>query len=96
MVPAPNPKGTADKHKNTRWFEKVKPSKARAVTEVLIAVTTLVPNLFMSLLLNKLEMTVAKLTRMVTALWEERGKPNSTYMAGQADPNKESGTPKPI
>ena len=58
MEPAPKPRGIANRPNHSMLFDKEKPSNAIAVIDVLTAATLLVPNLFITFALNKLEIIV--------------------------------------
>ena len=66
IAPAPAPNGIAKTQKNKSDFERAKPKRAKAVKQVLIAVTSPVPNLFIRKALNKLATTVKKEINTVT------------------------------
>jgi len=72
------------------------PNKASAVKAVLKAVTLAVPNLLRILVLNILDNTVQPEIIKVIMLITSTGIFNSVCIAGQAEPIKESGTPRPI
>jgi hypothetical protein len=96
IAPAPAPSGRESKTNHQIDCEKEKPSRQKVVTKVLIAVTGPVPNLFISFAENTLASTVPDEMSIVIKLALLTGRLNSTNIAGHAEPNKESGRPKPI
>ena len=96
MDPAPRPSGTAQRHIIQKFPQCDIPNIATAVSAVLTRVMALVPNLFISLALSMLDVTVPMQVITVTKLPKEIGSPNSSYIAGHAVPNNESGMPRPI
>lgn len=94
--PAPSPRGTANRQSQPTWGAKENPSRAKAVMATLTSVTRPVPNRRMTRVLIRLEITVPQETIIEMTPAKGRGTSRLFWMAGQAEPNRESGRPKLI
>ena len=95
-APAPSPYGTAKTASTGKLSAKKKPMSAAAVRKTLITVTARVPSLLISLSDNRLDNTVPPDIIMDTTPRNETGTFSSPRIAGQADPSRESGSPRLI
>ena len=94
IAPAPKPYGIANKINSQNWFEKANPAIPIIVRNILNATIVLVENFLINLSENKAEIIVQKETDIEINPIYETGTFNSAWIAGQAEPNVESGRPK--
>lgn len=96
IAPAPIPRGKPNSVSIQVALAKDIPSKAKAVRSVETKATSLTPNLLIIFALNILENKVKQDIGVVIVQASEELTPSSSQIAGQAEPSKESGMPKPI
>jgi len=94
--PAPKPYGTAKTQSCQKEVLQEKPYSAVAVSAQLAALTLPAPNRRVILSLHKLETAINAEISMDITPAADTGAPSTGYIAGQADPNSESGNPKEI
>ena len=96
IAPPPKPKGIPQRIKTNGDFENEEHNNAIAVKKVETITTLLVPNFSIIFALSKLDISVKQEIGVEISQAEDSLIPKVSEIAGQAEPNSESGTPSPI